>query len=67
MRPFVADAGHDPDEVLEDERFYNDLIKNGAKVGVHMHTTALCVLQLCCIVGMVCTAPVCCSCVGDRQ
>lgn len=30
----MHDTGHDPEEVLEDERFYNDLIKNGAKVGV---------------------------------
>lgn len=29
----MLDAGHDPEEVLEDERFYNDIIKNGAKVG----------------------------------
>lgn len=30
----TLDAGHDPMDVLEDERFYNDIIKNGAKVGV---------------------------------
>ena len=35
----MLDAGHDPLKVLEDERFYNDIIKNGAKVGVCLPTS----------------------------
>lgn len=37
----MYDAGHDPDEVLVNESFYNDIIKYGGKVGPTECTAAV--------------------------